>query len=1089
MLPAWFRQTRRLFLAVLAGTVLAFPAAVQAQEAMAITGRVTDETGEPLANVNIYIDGSDLAAFTGTSGRYSLVIPASRLDGVQRSLIAGRIGYRSGVVVITLAGGALTQDFSLQLDPIGLEEIVATGQGLTRERRTLTKTVNSISAQDIEDSQERTIVDAIAGKAPNVLVTQSSGDPGAGTYINIRGFKTIQGGNQPLFVVDGTPIFNAGGESTSENSNRIEGTTRGTAWQNRAADVNPDDVLSIEILKGPAGTAIYGANGANGVVLITTKGGAASELQANIRVAYTLDDVTAFNDLQTTFGQGAGGENPSLAAISWGAKLDPGTTVFDHGDELFQQGNSIDANLTLAGGNNATTYFFSGGYLGQSGVIRGNSKLDRGNLRVKASQRFLSNLEVTGNFAYTKQQADLVQQGSNTSGMLLGAFRTPPEYNNLPWIDPDTGFQRAYRCETGVQGPTCTAGSGSRGFDNPFWIANEILNTADVDRTFGNLRIDWDPFHWLNVSNLFGVDFSNDDRFTLFPKSSSNVPTGRVERASLNNFGLDNTLLLTASGNLSSSIFGQLSAGQNIRQVDFTRFQTRGDNLIFGAEDLESTVTRIPTEFESQVRRVGYFAEANVDFGDQLFLTGGVRYDGFSTFGSDQQWFWFPNGSAAWEFTQHLGDGSGAFNYGKLRVAYGQAGVAPPVFSNVSAFQTTTFTDGWISPLGLESIYLGQEGVVTEFSAGNEFIDPEITTEYEAGIDLAFLDSRIQLSGVYFYQKTTDAILLLPVPPSSGFQDLPVNGAEFQNQGIEFQLGVVPFRGQQFTWEIDAQGGHMKSEVLNLLGAEEFSLNGFSSGGSIVTKDICGPAADEPCQFGVLRGDDVVRFGRGLNADTDCDGVGGQPIDDAFPNTPAGTQYVACDGFTLSDPRQRVFGDPNPSWNGGVRNTFTILGNLRISALLDWRTNIDMLNGTKGALFFYGTHAETEPWHEEGGQPFTFEGEGPGAGKQVGLDEQWATSGNGSLFTNGSGFFIERASFVKLRDVSVKYTIGGGTVARFLGFNRAELTFAGRNLITWTDYTGLDPESNLTGQSTGRGQEYFNNPRIRSYVFQLNLVH
>lgn len=1088
MFVASLERVRRLAAVAIAGAVLAFPAAVQAQEAMSITGQVTDETGEPLANVNIYIDGSDLAAFTGMAGRYSLVVPASRVDGLQRTLIAGLIGYRSAAATITLAGGALTQDFSLELDPIGLEEIIAVGQGLTSQKRKLGVTVNSISSQDIEDSQERTIVSAIAGKAPNVLVTQSSGDPGAGTYINIRGFKSIQGGSQPLIVVDGTPVFNAAGESTSGNSNRIEGATRGTAFQNRAADINPDDIASIEILKGPAGTAIYGSNGANGVILITTKQGSASELQANIRVAYTLDDVTAFNDLQTTFGQGLGGEFVA-ASQSWGPRLDAGTQVFAHGDEMFQQGNSIDANLTLAGGNNSTTYFFSGGYLGQSGVIRGNSKLDRGNIRMKASQRFLSNLEVTGNFAYTKQQADLVQQGSNTSGMLLGAFRTPPEFNNIPWIDPESGFQRSYRCETGVQGAACRfTATASRGYDNPFWISNEILNTADVDRTFGNIRIDWDPFSWLNVSELFGVDFSNDDRFTLFPKSSSNVPSGRVERASLNNFSLDNTLLLTANADLSSSILGQLTVGQNIRQVEFSRLQTRGDNLIFGAEDLESTVTRIPTEFESRVRTVGYFAEANIDIGDQLFLTGGVRYDGFSTFGSDQQWFWFPNGSAAWEFTQLLGDGGGAFDYGKVRVAYGQAGTDPPVFSNLAAFQTTTFSDGWISPLGLESIYLGQEGVVTEFSGGNEFINPEITTEYEAGVDLAFVNSRIQLSGVYFYQKTTDAILELPVPPSTGFEDRPVNGAEFQNQGIELQLGVVPFRGRQFSWEIDVHGGHMKSEVLELLDAEEFFLDGFTSGGTVVTKDICGPSADEPCQFGVLRGDDMKRFGRGLSADIDCNGVGGESIDAAFPSAAAGSFYIACDGFPESDPRQRVFGDPNPLWNGGVRNTFTIMENLRISALIDWRTNVDMQNGTKGALFFFGTHADTESWHLEG-QPFTFEGDGPGAGNVVRLDEEWARIRNGSLFTGGTVFFIERANFVKLRDVSVKYTIGGGAVARFLGFNRAELTFAGRNLITWTNYGGLDPESNLTGQSTGRGLEYFNNPRIRSYVFQINLVH
>ena len=1083
MLSAWFRQAKRLSLAVIAGTILAFPSAAQAQEAMTITGSVADETGTSLGTVNVYIDGTDLATITDGSGAYSLVIPASRIDNQQHVLVAGLIGYRAGQEAITLLGDDITVNFTLVLDPIGLEEIVAVGQGLTRERRRLGATVNSISDVDIELSQEREVVAAIAGKAPNIVVAQSSGSPGGGTYIQIRGAKSVTGGTQPLFVVDGTPFNN--------NSTQIESSLAGTAVQNRMADLNPDDVESIEILKGPAGAAIYGASGANGVVLITTKSGAQTNtVQSNIRFAYSSEDVTDFNQLQTTFGQGSGAA-ASASSSTWGPQLS-GVPIYDHGGELFQTGSGYDVNATLSGGNSRTTFFFSGGYNRINGVIRGNNKLDRFNFRAKATQQFLSNLSLTGNLAYTNQASDLIQQGSNVSGILLGGFRTPPDFNNMPWIDEETGLHRSYRCNTGPlggnRGPSCPfTPSTGRGYDNPFWIANEILNTANANRTFGNVRLDWDPWNWLNVSNIFGVDYSDDARYTLFPKSSSDFPDGRLIKASLNQFNLDNSLFITATGEFSADFGAQITAGQNIRQENFDRFESEGQNVIIGGLDIEKAVTRIPTDFTATERQVGYFVDANFDLWDQLFLQGGVRYDGFSTFGTDKQWFWFPNASLAWEFTRALGtEGSGAFSFGKVRFAYGQAGISPPVFSNVSAFETVTFSDGWISPLGLQSSYLGQEGVSTEDVSGNAFIDPEITTEWEAGIDLAFLDSRISMGVVYFDQKTENAIFNLPVAWSTGFDSAPLNAADFKNKGWEFQLGVVPFRGRTFTWEIDAYGGTLESITLDLSGTEELGLSGFSSARSSIAQDICGPSVDEPCPYGVLFGDDMLKFGRDLNADVDCNAATPDAsIDAAFPNATPGSLYITCNGFPTFDSQQRALGDPNAAWNGGVRNTFTIIENLRLSALVDWRTEMDMWNGTKGALSFFGTHASTEPFHGDGTMQ-TFEGFGPGAGQSVLVDQDWFQSGEGSGFTGGTHFFIEQASYVKLRDVSLRYALTN--VGRFLGFDRAELSFTGRNLVTWTDYDGLDPESNLSGQNNGRGLEYFNNPRVRAYVFQINLV-
>ncbi len=1101
--------------AVLLALLAVAPAS--AQEPAVIQGRVTGPAGEGLNSAQVSIAAYNVGTITGTNGEYVLTVPAARLREGDVELQARLLGYRAQTATVTLRPGArVQQDFVLELDPIRLEEIVATGQGTQQLRRRLGSTVSTVSAEEVVGSQESNVVAGLAGKAPNVEVTSQSGEPAAGAYIRIRGANTLTGSNQPLFVVDGTPISNA--------SNGIEGVTAtegqnlvlGTAIQNRAADLNPEDIESIEILKGPAASAIYGAAGANGAVLITTKSGARNApVQATLKTSFSVDEVSQLPDLQTRFSQGilcveevaaalgcAPGVDEFFDVVSWGLPIE-GETVYDHASEVFETGSRFNGDLTLSGGTDQTTWYLSGGWQRHNGVIVGpNSELDRLTTRLKGSQMFRDNLTVGGNVAYTKQKGGLVQQGSNTSGLLLGAFRTPPEYNNCPttpgdvpcYIDPETGLHRSYR------NPSPTSLTAGRGYDNPFWVAFEMPNRTDVDRTFGNVRADWDPFEWLTVQYTLGADYYTDQRMTLFPKSSSTFPNGHVIRADLSEFNVDHSLLLTGTHALSEDVTGTLTVGQNLRHEEFSRYQVNGDQLIFGAGQLDFAVSRIPNEFQSTVRTEGYFATADLDLYDQLFLSGGVRVDASSTFGGEEvRRFAYPRASAAWEFTQlEPLAGSSVLDYGKLRLAYGVAGKAPPVFSNVTGFTTTTITDGWILPLGLETIYQGNEGVVREIAIGNEEIDPERTWEIEGGIDLAFFDGRVSTGVTHYYQKTDDAILFLPTAPSIGFFSQPVNGAEYRNDGWEVTLDVSPVRSSNFRWDVSAQWATNNSEVLDLLSGEAFFLAGFTGSSTNVVADICGPTADQPCPFGVLFGADFVRFGRGST-------VGGVSIDEAFSGWSPGDLYIGPNGFPLQDPQERVIGDPNPDWTGSLRNTVTVLDNLRLSGLIDIKKGGDMWNGTKGALMFFGTHAFTEPMQGAGsahvfgcgepalGQVRTCENPsgvaGPGVGQPVTLNwATWTLSGIGSGFVGPSSQDVEDSGFVKLRDVSASYTFDQDWVRKIGGASRIEVSASGRNLKTWTDYTGIDPESNLTGQSAGRGLEYFNNPQTRSFVFTVSIT-
>jgi TonB-linked SusC/RagA family outer membrane protein len=868
----------------------AMPRDVNAQAAT-VSGTVTDADGQPVRGAQVVVQALQLSTFSGEDGSYRLVVPEARL---------------AQAMTITIApGGSASQNFTLEADPFQLEAVVVTGQGLRQERRKIGTVINSVGAEELMESHaEENVIAALAGKAPNVEVTSSTGDPGGGAYIRIRGSKSIEGGTQPLVIVDGVATIN--------ESNIIEDNIWGTAYQNRLADINPDDIESIEILKGAAAAGIYGSRATNGVVLITTKSGARNQTQVTVRSSTSADKVTQLPELQTSWSQGL--VDPDLdptdpnnnlsptTSVSWGPQLAPGTPVFDHAGEMFGTGVREDASLAVSGGTDRTTYYLSLGYVYHDGVIIGNSSYQRATARLKGAHDIFSNLNVAGNFAFTTSGADLIQQGSNLSGLLLGGFRTPPEFNNCkPEFDPcylnEAGLHFSYR------NPNPTLLVQSRGYDNPFFVANEVPNTSDVDRYQGNIQIDWDPFPWLAVRYLGGADFASDKRKTVFPKGTSEQPQGLIIRGDLVDKVFDQSILVAIEKDFNENFSGSFNIGQNLNQTSFRRFQVDAFNLILGTEQLDFTVDRTPDEYTETIRTEGYFGEVTLDLWDQLFLRGGVRYDGSNTFGGDvdslgnreASRFWYPKGSLAWDITQYVP----FFDFAKIRASYGEAGRQPPIYSNVSSFTTDDLTDGWITGSGLNTVYKGFDGVVFENTLGNTSVKPERTKEIEGGLDFAFLNNSLNLGFTTYWSKTTDAILTLP--QSTGFGTRFENGAEWRNWGFETTIEWNVVQQENFSWRLNGQWAKNNSVVDTLLGTENEFLAGFSSGSSRVVPGY---------PFPIIWGTDWVRFGRG-------EAVGGVDIDNAYSGWTEGDLYMcgagdpACanPGMPLEGAQQRVLGD------------------------------------------------------------------------------------------------------------------------------------------------------------------------------------
>ncbi len=1027
---------------------------VFAQGTFKIKGKVTDsKTGEPLIGASIILRPLNLGTMADNNGDYSFDVPTALVKGKDFELSASFVNFKKNSVKVSFTGADFLHNFMLEEDILNMETMVVTGFGNRVAKEKLGVTIDNVAAKEIVGSREQNIVAALAGKVANVEITSSSGEPGASAYIRIRGAHSITGGTQPLFVVDGSPI----------NNNESTGDVGGVIQQNRASDINPNDIESIDILKGAAASALYGSRAQNGVVLITTKSGKAGKLKVTYDVNYSVDEVTNLPELQSIYAQGTKGVTDATSTGAWGARIDavPGAVAYDHQKELFVKGSTIDHNLQISGGNEWTTYFLSLGRNSTDGTIVGPQDYVRNSVRLKASQRITSNFNITGNISYVDVSSNRVQKGSNVSGLLLGGWRTPPSFNNLPYLDPVTGFQRSYRYQSAA------ALFVGRGYDNPFFVANEGVNLTETGRAFGNLKLDWDPFDWLNLNYTLGNDYSVEERRTVLPPSSSAQPTGSVSRGDYTSRETDGNLIITASHKFDLfNMNASLMLGQNMNERKYNSYVTTGVNMaVYGFNELNNTSAYTPSEYQSVIRSESYFGQLTLDMFNQLYITAALRNDGSSTFGASKKRHWYPKFSTAWEVTKlDLMKEVPYLSFAKLRFAYGESGQEPGVYSTFTAFGTSTgaFGDSWGG--SLTSSPFGYGGFYTSGGKGQENILPQRSKEFELGFDLGFFNDRVGVEFTYYNSKTTDAIFSLPLAPSTGNTSQVQNAGTISNSGIEFILNAQPLNIENFKWDLRFIYARNKNNVDDLSGAEYISLGGFTSCFGVAMKDYPLP---------VLRGYDYVRFGRGVK-------VGGVDIDKTYTGWSPGDLYIAATGYPVQDQQVRVIGNPNPVWTGSVSSTFTLFNDFELSFLFDIKHGGDVWDGTRGALLYFGTSAITL----DRGTTTVFQGYGPGAGKQVAKDQAYY-QGIGGSFGGPAIADMENGSYVKLREISLAYSLKNDYVKQWTGINSIDIRLSARNIYTWTDYTGIDPETNLTGGGSLRGLDYFNNPQTRSYVLSL----
>ncbi|MBL4678961.1 MAG: SusC/RagA family TonB-linked outer membrane protein [Mucilaginibacter sp.] len=1072
-------------------------------QGITISGKVSEnETGAILPGVTVNVKGTTIGVVTDAAGGYSINVPSS-----QAMLVFSQIGLQATEVSV---GKQQIINVQLKPDTRQLKEVIVNAIGVETQRDKFASSVSTVKGKNVAQSGETNLLTGMSSKLSGVLITRNGGDPGSGGYIQVRGQNTINGNAQPLFIVDGMPVSNS-------NDNLGAAAANGIVQQSRINDINPEDIESMEVLKGASAAALWGTRAANGVVIIKTKRGKNTNGKLNITYKSTLsiDRVNKLPPLQSTYGQGTGGFYNQGNKLSFGDfipsrsgggdtyitspgeagyqgyvtfqdgsqryAIQAGNAANPHGgkndnetysryQDIFQTGHFWENNLTLSGGDSKSSFLMSYGNLNQDGIAKAFSKYGRNTARVNAATQFNSWLRGSANIGYSKTSSQRNQEGDNVDGLMLGATRTPADFDNRYYTGTYTSvtgemFQNAhvsYRNPLGKDLGTIYA--------NPVWNLYNNRNSSDVDRITGTLELNVTPTNWLSITGRTGIDNYTDDRTERFARNSATFLNGYLSKNLLMEKQFNSDVFASAHKSWSDKFKGSLLAGFNYNN---RRRSTRSDaisNLIVPtAPDILTNALNsnlVAGNTTSLIRTYAYYLQTEAEALDMFYLTLTGRNESASTFGNKtNSSFFFPSAALAWQLTKLKAFSRISFlNFAKFRATWGQVGIQPQPYQNFTAFNPAVYGDTFTRGLSSASALYGG-GYSRSFVQGNDYLKPERKTETELGLDMRMFKSRVTFSATVYTNRTKDVILSLNVPNETGFTVRNTNAAVLSNKGIELEAGADVISRNAFRWNISANFSANRSKVNSLAGATVYTLpDAFLGLASLIPGQ----------QFGVFYSTDFLKDG-------------------------SGKYILDGNGFPQPGIRNEVVGNPNPKWQGGLGNTLSYQ-KISLYVLFSRVAGNSIFNGTRGSLYSKGTHGDQGKVAVSpaggvrdvtgalipAGTSFqgyiTDFGGGP-----VAINQAW-WQGRGSASNTASyKQFVEDGSATRLREVTLSYTLNSPAFQHLTHLAAVDFSITGRNLVLWTKYSGVDPETNVTGAGLSRGQDWFNNPNTRSFLFSLQI--
>jgi TonB-linked SusC/RagA family outer membrane protein len=998
-----------------------------------LSGKVTDEKGEVLPGVNIVVKGTSKGATTNTSGEYQIDITETG-----SILVFSYVGYLTQEIE---PGNRTTLDVTLKTDDKALEEVVVVGYG-TQKKSDLTGSISSIKAEDLKRLPTTSFDQAIQGRAAGVQVTQGSSAPGGRVSIRIRGGNSLSSGNEPLYVIDGYPIT-AGGTAGGNG-----------AGQNPLASINPSDIASMEILKDASATAIYGSRGANGVVLITTKRGKAGKTAVTYDGYYGVQKVIKKLDMMnarefaTLVNEARANDGVATPAYPNAGDLynfpDPSTLGegVDYQDEIFRSAAIQNHTLSISGGNDNTKIAVSGSYFDQKGVLIG-SDFKRASIRANIDTKLSKNIMFSTNLTASKVWGNNGRSegdGGGNANTVNAALIMPP---TVPIFQQDGTYTRL--------NPT----PGGSTVHNPVPIVLFQKDFQNIDRILGTMAFTWNIMTDLSLKVSIGTDMSNASRETYEPRQTVNGynANGRASQANRRSMSYLNENILTYNKTFDKHQFNVV-AGYTLQMDKDQQFRAFSSNFLtdlYGADNLGAGAAfTSPDSWKNQSQLVSYLGRINYTFNNKYLLSLTGRSDGSSKFGANNKWAFFPSVAVGYKLSEESFIQSiEAISNLKVRASYGKTGN-----QNISNYQS-------LARLGVFNYDLS--GALVSGLAPGNIANPDLRWETTAttdfGIDLDLFGNRLNFVADYYYKKTTDLLWNITIPQTSGFASIFRNVGSLQNKGLELSLGGEIF-AKEFKWNSQANWSMNRNKVLEIPGYTP-TTQGELSGHLKVNGSWLAPGLPVGV-WNLLQYDGVFQnqdqLDRGPRS-TSNDKLGDARFVDRNGNG----------SINLAEDRM-IVGDPNPDFIFGWSNNFSYKG-FDLSVYMQGTYGNDILNIQRAESNVSG------PWGNQRREilnrwtPTNTDTDIPRARVTV----------NPLLVQ--SSWLIEDGSFLRVKTASLGYTFKPSK-----GISSCRLYVSGQNLLTFTKYSGFDPEVNSPGNSNLQlGVDYNAYPAARTFLVGVNV--
>ena len=1013
-------------------TMLMLCGALASAQTHSVKGHVTGPDGASLPGITVQVKGTNTAAATDANGQFEFAVPSNA------TLEFTGVGFATQRIKV----GALTSlNITLQATSEQLNEVIVTALGIKREKRQLTYSTQEVKGTTIIQAKQDNLVNALAGKVSGVQITNSSGMAGSSSRIVIRGNTSLLGDNQPLFVVDGVPIDNseAGAIDVFSQGSQNTALNQGST-SNRAIDLDPSIIESITVLKGGAATALYGAAAARGAIIITTKSGARNS-KSTLSISSSLKfDKAILAPYQTEYSQGLNGLfiNGSIqgtaSSQSWGARVDTlkvgGLPVktYDPRDIFFRTGITTDNNVSVSGGSDKSNYLVSYSYLNDKGIIPTTS-FARNSFFGKFSNQITHNLTVNMELNYINTVNHRTQEGNNYTNPLLSINPAPITWDPLPSTWPD-GTQRLYR-------------SLSR--NNPFFLIDNSGFNSTINRFLPVASFTYTPAKWITITERIGTDIYTDNSRYFEANTINNGvfgnDVGGVSNRLQDYRQVNNDFIVNLHKTFRNDLSGSLILGNNILSRFSDTYTQSGIGLtIPNFYNISNGSSFLTSDYISKYRKVGFYAQGNLEYKKLLELSLTGRYDGTSVLNINKNWY--PYGSAGFGFIfTELMHKKSVLSFGKVRVSYSSVGN-----DNLSPYSLTTPYIGG-SSISINNInfpYNGNNGFRVSAAIGNPNLKNESLNEFETGLELKFLNNRLSFEGSYFDRESKNLLSQIPINGSSGYQYAFENVGDIQNKGVEFLISGTPIKTKDFTWDVSLNFTRIRNKVLSLGNdVPSIQLGGFANAGVFLFKG-------QP--YGVLYGLGYVKDSKSGKIEVDDNGI---PI--------ASSDYVPI-------------GNTNPDFTAGMSNTFTYK-NFSLSFLFDWRQGGDILNLDDNYMWFYGTSKVTG---KNRNKPFVvpntvYASSGAENTTPVTAQDYWTSI---SSLTQSN---IEDGTYIKLRNVTLAYTFG--KINKIPIFKSFTFSLSGNNLWIYAPhFTGGDPEASVSGGGNAQGITNFETPTTRSFI-------